>query len=281
MRTLGLTYFALFAAVATVTAQDPKAQPAKTPPAGAAAMSQKNQQYLDAYLDVWEKRMAKINALETKIVLTETGVGSAQNPGKKAIYTGEASLLKPNHAKMLLKDSGDPGNAKHWRHFVADGQHLWEYLYGQKIARVAQLPKDGVSDHMMMSFLFGMKAADVKKRFDVSVDVENPDKHNDFYLHINILPKSKEDMQDFKKAELVLWKNNKDSKYADLWMLPARLWFQNVEGDQVTWEFKNMSTEKKFLPADFKAPGFPDKDWRSEWAKPPQPTVTRTSAPPK
>ena len=116
---------------------------------------------------------------------------------------------------------------------------------------------------------------------NLSIDVDDKVKYTEYYLHITILPKSRGDMQEFKKAELVLWKNNKNPKFADYWMLPARLWFQRPNGDQSTWEFKNIATEKKFLPADFKAPGFPDREWRSEWIKPPVPTVTRTSAPAK
>ena len=119
------------------------------------------------------------------------------------------------------------------------------------------------------------------RRVSKSIDVDDDKKHNDFYLHISILPKSKEDMQEFKKAELVLWKNNKDPKYADTWMLPARLWFQHPNGNQISWEFQKMSTQSKLAKGDFKPPSFPDKEWKSEWSKPPVPTVSRTVAPPK
>ena len=104
--------------------------------------------------------------------------------------------------------------------------------------------------------------------FDANIDVDDPEKHNDHYLHIQIRPKTKDDMLEFNKAELVLWKNNKDPKFADQWMLPARLWFQNPNKDQIMWEFKNLTTKTKLLPADFKAPGFPDKEWKSEWRRP-------------
>lgn len=271
MRLLGSAIIALVFAASPILAQEPKG-----PPPG--AMSEKNRQWLDAYLDAWEKRMGKFDSMETKIVLTEIDSGP---PAAKTVYTGEASLMKPNFAKMLLKDSAAPANSKKWRHFVADGTYLWEYDYGKKIARVLQLPKEGIGDNTLMSFLFGMKANELKRRFDVSIDVDDPLKHNEHYLHITIIPKAREDMQEFKKAELVLWKNNKDPKFADRWMLPARLWFQHPNGNQVTWEFKNMTTEKKFMKIDFKPPGFPDKDWKSEWVKPPTPTVSRTVAPSK
>ena len=87
-------------------------------------------------------------------------------------------------------------------------------------------------------------------------------------------------MQEFEKAELVLWKSQ-NPKWADVWMLPARLWFQHPNGNQIVWEFQQMTTKKQFAKDHFKAPGFPDKDWKSEWIKPPTPTVSRTVAPAK
>lgn len=286
MRAIGLSVLVLAVAVVSLPAQDPKAQPPKDPPTAATKLSEKNQQLLDAVLDRWEKRMAKIDAIETKIILTEIEAGP---PAVKTQFSGDASLLKPNCAKLFLKEATDPTNSRKWRHFVADGNvkkdgkgpHLWEYDYAKKIVRVMEMPRDGVGDNTMLKFLFGLTAADIKKRYDLAVDVDDKEKYNDFYVHITILPKLREDQQEFKKAELVLWKNNTE-KYADLWMLPARLWFQHPNGNQVVWEFKNMTTQKKLLKRDFEAPGFPGEGWKSEWMKPPTaPTVSRTSGPKK
>jgi len=276
MRSPGLTLAAFLLAASTISAQAPGAPTSKdaTPP-GAKPISEKNQKYLDAYLKVWEERMASINGLETKIIYTET------EDGQKTVYTGDAALMKPNFARLMLKEAANPTNTKKWKHHVADGQYLWDFNYGSKVAHVLQLPKDGVGDKTMFTLLSGMKAADIKKRFDVTIDVDDSTKFNENYIHFSIYPKSKEDMQEFKKAELVLWKNDKDPKYVDFLLLPARLWFQHPNGNQVTWEFKNMTVKKSFPKDEFKAPGFPDKEWRSEWIKPPAPTVSRTSAPPK
>jgi len=273
MRSLALTLAAGFFATAAFAQA-----PAKDPPpaAPAAAMSEKNQKYLDAYLDAWEKRMAKLDGIETKVVYTET-----DETGRKTVRTGDASLLKPNYARMLLKLADDPTNAKKWMHFSADGEFLRQYDYAQKLALTEKLPKEGVGDNSMMSFLFMTKAENLKKRYDMAIDVDDPARTNDFYLRIEIRPKTKDDTLEFKKAELVLWKNNTDEKFADRWMLPARLWFQKPNGEQIMWEFKELTTQKKLLPRDFVAPGFPDKDWKPQWMRPPVPTVSRSTAPGK
>src|SRR5262249_21808205 len=212
MRPLGLTLPALLLAAAAL-AQSPGTPGSPAPkdaaPPVAPKMSEKNQKCLDAYLGAWQERMAKIETLETKCVLTEI------EDGKKTTFTGDISFLKPNYAKLLLKPQAVPMNPKKVKHLVADGQFLWEYDYGKKIARVEQLPKDGIGDNMLMSFLYGKKADEIKKRYDLSIDVEDKEKFNEHYLHITILPKTKEDMQEFKKAELVLWVNNKDPKFTE------------------------------------------------------------------
>jgi TIGR03009 family protein len=270
MKPLAVALAAVLIAGSAARAQsDAKAQP---PAAPAPEMSAKNKQFLDAYLKAWEDRMAKVDGLETKCVLTEI----TQDAGRqvKRVYTGDAAILKPNHAKLFLKLADAPADHKRWKHFVADGKFLWEYDYGAKVARVEQLPKEGVGDNLIMAFLFMGKAANLQKRFDLSIDVDDNEKHNDNYLHIQIKPKMKDDMLEFNKAELVLWKNNKDPKFADQWMLPARLWFQNANKDQIMWEFKNLTTKAKLLPADFQAPKFPEKEWKSEWRRAPaQPIV--------
>jgi TIGR03009 family protein len=278
MRSLGLTLTALLLTSPIVLGQapgTPASKDAAVPAPAARPLSEKNQKYLDAYLKAWEERMSTISGLETKVILTETA------DGQKTAFTGDAALMKPNFAKLFLKQQENPSNHRRWRHYVADGRFLWDYDYQGKVARVLQLPKEGIGDNTMMTMLFGMKSADVKKRFDLSIDVDDNTRFNANYIHFTILPRTREDMQEFKKAELVLWKNDADKKYVDHFLLPARLWFQQPNGNQITWEFRNMTIKTTFPKDEFKAPGFPDKEWRSEWVKPPTPTVSRTSAPAK
>jgi TIGR03009 family protein len=270
----------LAAAIAAVVlgsaafAQTPAVPAAKeAPPASiSAAMSDKSKQYLDAYLKRWEERMAKIDHIETKAVYTVV-----DQDGKKHVSTGDAAILKPNYARMLLKPVDDPTNTREWMHFVADGKFFRHYDYAQKIIRTEELGREGVTNLPMMSFLFMTTAADLKKRYEMAIDVDDPKRMTEHYLFIDIRPRTKDDMLEFKKAELVLWKNNKDEKFADRWMLPARLWFQKPNGEQIVWQFENMTTTKKLLSRDFVAPSPPDRSWKADWLRPPAPPIKQTS----
>lgn len=281
MRAHVLTILALLLIARVATAQGTAPVAKDPPPALAQAMSPKNQKFLDAYLKAWEDRMSKIDALQTKIIFTETGEETNPATGKKipanTVFTGEASLLKPNLAKMFLKLDAKPADNRRWKHFIADGKFMWDYQYSQKVVRVQPLPAEGLSDNTILAFLFGMKADAIKKRYDLSIDVDDPKKITENYLFIDILPKTKEDKQEFARAQLALWINNKEPKYADYWMLPARLWFQQTNTDGQTWEFRNMTSQKKLPKSDFEAPGFLDKAWKSEWMQ--SPTAKPVSRP--
>jgi TIGR03009 family protein len=281
MKPLASTIVAVLLTTGAAFAQAPPAgAPPKDapPPSIGAAMSEKNKESLDAYLAAWEKRMSKIDHLETRVVFTEVSTGP-EGRSTKFVRTGDAAILKPNYARMLLKPADDPANTKRWMHFVADGEFFRHYDYTSKVVRTEELGPSGVANNPMMSFLFMTKAADLKKRYDMAIDVDDPKRHTESYLSIDIQPKTKDDMLEFKKAELVLWKNRTDEKYFDLWMLPARLWFQKTNGDTVMWQFQDMSTTKKLLARDFIAPAPPDKTWISEWLRQPapRPTIKQTS----
>jgi TIGR03009 family protein len=281
MRPLGLTLAALVLAGPTLLAQSPGSPAKPVSAAGepvlpaAPVLNAANQKALDYFLKLWEDRMSKITVLDAKVAMTEVTTDNGKED--RRVLTGDAQLMKPNYARLFLKDPQNPANAKRLRHIVADGVKFWDYQYARKVVGVQMLPENGIDNNTLMMFLFGMKADDIKKRYHLAVDVEDAKKYTEHYIHITILPKTRADLQEFKKAELILWKNNKDAKFADLWMLPARLWFQQTNGDQIIWQFDQMTTQKKLTAEHFKAPGFPsgDKDWKSEWITPPKPEVVR------
>ncbi|HVK07396.1 MAG TPA: TIGR03009 domain-containing protein [Gemmataceae bacterium] len=281
MRPLGLTLTALVLAGPALLAQSPPS-PAVKPAVGggepvlpaAPVLSERNQKVLDHFLAAWEKRMKGVASLDAKCAKTEVFVDD-RGQEERRVTTGEAQLMKPNYARLFLKDPEDPGNTKRASFMVSDGKYFWDYQYAFKVVKVQELEKDGFGDSTLMSFLFGTSAAQLKQRYHLAVDEADPKRYNKNYVHIMVLPKTKADLQEFKKAELVLWKNTEDDKYADLWMLPARVWFQKVNGEQAVWQFENMTTKKNLTAKHFEAPQLPDKTWRREWMTLPKPDVVR------
>jgi len=210
---------------------------------------------LNDTLAAWEGRMTKLEGLSVKVKVTEV------EDGDKAVYTGDLAFMRPNFARLMLKLEADPKNARKWRNYVADGTDLWELNHHTKTAHSYGLGR-GVLDGMV-GLVTGKKANDVRDRYELSLDLSDP-KFNEYYARLTIKPKTDADKQDFKKAELVLWRSQ-NPKYAGNYMLPARLWFQRTNGSQVTWEFTDLE-ERKFAKEDFALPKL-SADWTIERAK--------------
>jgi TIGR03009 family protein len=266
MRRLGI--FCLWLASTSILFAQGEAPPAggakgSAPAPKAAAepvpqMNAESQQTLETVLKLWERRMATVEGLETKLIQSETETGSTE----PTVSVGNVSLMRPNYAVLLTRRQNAPQNKEKWMHIIADGKNIYDFDHKAEVVRVTPLPKEGV-DNTIMSFLFGMKTEEIKRRFDLYIDVKDPQKYNENFIHIMIYPRSREDRQEFMKAELVLWINKANPKFANNFMLPARLWMQKANKDQTTFDFREMDTQKAFTPKDFVA-SKPNAKWKVE-----------------
>ena len=146
-------------------------------------------------------------------------------------------------------------------HLGTDGKQLWIADDSQKVAITRPLP-ELAREHLLYLLLAAASTAELKKRFDMAVDPDDETKFNKYYMHIVLTPRSKEDREHFKKAELVLWKNEDDDRFKKYFMLPARLWIQKSNGEQSNWEFKGL-TPKELTKDDFALPKLA-ADWKVE-----------------
>src|SRR5262249_45575429 len=138
-------------------------------------------------------------------------------------FTGFAQYMKAgagatgmNLAMLELRPEGK-GEISH--KFICTGTFLYQFLPAQKEVRAYELPrpKPGqVAEDNFLSFLFGMKAEEAKRRYDLRLA-----KEDQWYVYVDILPRFPRDKADFQRARIVL---NKDS------FLPRQLWFEQPNG---------------------------------------------------
>ncbi len=93
-----------------------------------------------------------------------------------------------------------------------------------------------------MAFMFGMRAVEAKQRYEMQLA-----KEDNYYIYIDIKPRSPADKADFDVARIVL---NKDT------FLPRQLWFQH-SGSEVTWDIPVARSGVEVKRADFDAPKLP------------------------
>jgi TIGR03009 family protein len=236
MRYRSLSLLAFFAVSLAALAQQPQ-----TPPPQPPQLDANNK--LDATLQNWEKAMAGISSLYTEVKRQTTDKVRMEIDN----YTGEARYLKPNKASLYLKNDKKQAD---FEYLILNGQSAYKYEPSKKEIHLYTLPpaKQGqISDENFVSMLFGMKAVEAKRRYDMQLT-----KEDQWYLYIQVLPREAQDKADFTRAELVLTKSTS---------MPRRIWFENPNGNETTWEFTKLQPNIALKTSDFDQPT-PPKDWQ-------------------
>jgi TIGR03009 family protein len=194
---------------------------------------------LDALLMRWEQEMTLITSLDAELTRTTDD----KTFGTMDIYLGKAKYLKPNLAMLEMRKKDNP---QMFEKYVCTGTYLYEYVPRDKEIRVHEMPppKPGqVADDNFLSFLFGMKAEEAKRRYDLKLVKEDA-----YYLYVEILPRTPADKVDFQRARLVLNKKT---------FLPRQLAFEQPNGNQILWDIPRIVNGAQVSRAEFERPEVP------------------------
>jgi TIGR03009 family protein len=220
---------------------------------------------LDALLLQWEDKMKSITTLSAKVVRTRDD----QTFKTREIFEGQAQYMKPNLALLDLRMRGQPSKSER---FVSTGTYLFEYAPAEKVLRYHELPppKPGqAGDDNFLSFLFGMKADEAKRRYDIKFMGPGQDQ---YYYYLEITPRFPADKQDFQKASLALTKGT---------LLPRLLTFDTPNGDKIQWDIPSIESGAKLDRQDFTNPKLP-AGWKYVRVPRPDPAVDQVpSVPPR
>ncbi len=242
MRHLGLTCTAILILTMPLAAQGP------------APASQPSSERLDQLLKAWEQKMTSIQSLATKASRTDVHPLTK----KPTTFVGDAAFMKPNMARIDLTHQDEVGKKDeektNFERMFCNGQYIYEYSPRDKLIIIHDIPKsDPTADNMILAFLRGMKSDDAKKRFGMTMT-----KETEWYAYLYILPKSPADKQEFSAAQLTIWVKNPNQKgQPDLTMMPARLWYRQPNGKEVTYLFSDMQPngnldKDSFVPRQIK-----------------------------
>jgi TIGR03009 family protein len=260
MRNFGLTLASLVVVCAAANAQQAQPAPgAQTPPgtqtpprAQPPAVSapwpaaqpglDPARNRLDALLLTWEQKMTGVQTILAQV--TRTSVDKTFQVVE--VYQGTAKYMKPNLAMLDMKKKG---KEEVFEKYICTGTFLYEYAPQDKEIRVHELPspKPGqVSDDSFLSFLFGMRAEEAKRRYELRL-VKGPPE-DQWYYYIEILPRYDQDKQDFKRARLVLMAST---------FLPRELWFEQPNGNEVKWDIPKIESAVQLNRSEFVSPQAP------------------------
>ncbi len=248
MRPLRFVIAALLLAATFVAAQNPQntQNPQPTAPPGA-----KPNPVLDKVLANWEASMARVKFLTAELACIEKD--KTFNQTMKS--TGFAQYLKAGEGTTSLNlanlETKTEGKKDLRYKFTSTGTYLYEFRPAIKEIVAHELPKPkpgAISDDNFMSFLFGMKAEDAKKRYDMRLSKEDA-----YYFFIDVSPRTERDRADFAKAQIVIDKRN---------YYPRQLWFEEVNGRETTWDIPRIDDRTPVDRRNFDAPKPPGSDWK-------------------
>jgi TIGR03009 family protein len=202
--------------------------------------------HLEAVLANWEKAMTGVQSLHAKCVRTKLD----KTYQTTEVFSGHARYLRgaPGQTSRAALELFKNNQPQVFEKYLCSGNFLYEWSPANKVIRVHQLPppKPGqIADDNFLSFLFGMKAAEAKARYQIEYKVAPNDK---WYVYLEILPRVASDKADFTKARLALLQAN---------YLPRQLWFLQPNGDEVTWDFPEVISPANLGPAAFAHPQLP------------------------
>jgi TIGR03009 family protein len=252
MRTLGWTLALSFVALDAAYAQQPAGAPGNQAAPGQNAATQTqapaNSKRLDELLTRWEQAMASVQSITAQI--KRTSVDKTFQTADE--FEGTAKYMKPNLAMLEMKKKGKEQTTEK---YVCTGNFLYEYSFTDKVIRAHELPppKPGqVADDGFLSFLFGMRAEEAKRRYDMKL-VKGPPE-DQWYYYIEILPRYPQDKADFSKARLVLLAST---------FLPRELWFEQPNGNEVKWDIPKIDQGVNLNRTEFMSPTTP-QGWKLE-----------------
>jgi len=196
---------------------------------------------LDKYLLRWHEEMGKVQTLALRC--TRDDISKIHNT--KDTFEGTIHFMKPNYIILQLTKKGKP---EQFEKIICTGNNLFQFVPGAKEIRQYQAlgAKPGEDDNAL-SFLFGMKPEDIKKRYDLTLAKEDNN-----YIYIDVAPKMKEDKAEFSKARIVLNKDN---------FLPRQIWFQQPNTEEVLWDIPTIQSGVKLEKKDFAVPQVP-QGWK-------------------
>jgi TIGR03009 family protein len=178
----------------------------------------------------------------------------------------------PSTLNLAMLEMRPEGKQEVREKYVCTGTFLYQFLPEEKQIKVFELPKPRpgqVAEDNFLSFMFGMKADEARRRYELRLA-----KEDQYYIYVDILPRFPNDRADFQRARLVLNKSN---------FLPRQLWFEHPNGNEVVWDIPRIQSgadlDRRLFDPPQAPPGWRVVNVPRQAEAPAQPRVIRERSP--
>ncbi|GIW85639.1 MAG: hypothetical protein KatS3mg107_1299 [Gemmataceae bacterium] len=206
----------------------PSGVPVSPPPPGSAEAR------LDAHLQGWQKAMEGITNIFVTVTLKRSDPAATGVFKSDKEYKGELLCMKPNYARMRLVYVGDK-TGQDYEAFICTGKEIYAYSGLDRTITEWKLPDparqpNASTDNLMIDFLSGLKAENLKKRFLITLFNEDQ-----YYIYLDIKPLLAKDKEEFKQLRLALY----GPRTGSLAYLPAQAYIVKANDTIEQWTLAN------------------------------------------
>jgi TIGR03009 family protein len=246
--------------VNVAVAQNPPPQ-AGQPPAQQPT-PQELQQKLDSILQLWETDAKSLQALYVNFAIEEKDDSRGFMNVKKLFGEAKVLRLPTGHYALRLEISdvdaaGNPIPGQVRSKYICSGTWLYNFDIANRTITYNQLNNTNMKpDDGPFAFLFGMKATDAVKRFQMEVVQE--DQH---YMWLRVVALTDQDKRDFTMAQLGVVK---DAYPTCPKGFPAQIMYRDPAKSLKTWFFKQVIRNdlSKVTMADFSVEAEKKAGWK-------------------
>lgn len=238
------------------------------PPGQPTGTNSLQQAILDGVLKNWELDAATLQSLYVECRVEEKG-----DPFKKDAVTashGEIRVLKMPTGKYGLRleifrlaPNGQPDRNNLKEKYLYTGSHLYTFDFGTRVMTVRKLDNQNMRpDDGPFAFLVGMKAADSRKRFTMSIIQDDPNT-----LWFKIVPLTPQDQRDFVVALLGIDKVTKPGAPKNF---PSCIKWQEPGQKEIAWYFRSVvrNDATRVAMTDFSVENEKKQGWQEREAPP-------------
>jgi TIGR03009 family protein len=234
MRPVGITLATLLVLASVSWGQPPAPPGVPGMPPGAPGVAPPADPKLDPHLREWEKRMVNVKNFAALVEVKRTDAVFKKERKYGGDKDSRVLCMKPNLAVLRLND---PTNPKNYEAYICNGKSVYEYSGATQTITEYKIPAGaaaGSSDNLMLDFLSGMRADDVKRRFNITLFNEDAN-----YIYLDIKPILGKDQQEFKQIRFALY----SPRHTKVAYLPAQVWMMKPNRDTEEWTFADPQTD--------------------------------------
>ena len=164
---------------------------------------------LDRFLDIWEKKSNQITYFETEFQCWR--IGNNNLLGADTSTYGMIRYVAPNigifeEIGLVVNNEREAAPPERRTKFLSTGDKIYEYDFVEKQVSIYTIPvdqRDSIAGGGPMPFVFGAKAADLKKRYYLKIIPTPPERANRGETWLEAYPRMPEDAAEYRFVRLI------------------------------------------------------------------------------